>query len=89
MGGQGRRNSYSGLATLNISLDNGNNNTFNIVSTRLGTTTNILDGMNNGIINVESTAGPTNITATSGSSVINIGPVTFHRRALSMVSRVH
>jgi hypothetical protein len=65
---------YSGLATLNISLGSGADN-FTVLSTQSGTTTNIKDGTGDDTVNVQSTAGPTNIHTQSGSDVINIGSV--------------
>ncbi len=51
---------YSGLATLNIFLGGGND-TFNILTTFVNTTTNLNDGTGNDTVNVQITSGLTNI----------------------------
>lgn len=63
---------YSLISTVNIALGTGND-TFTVVSTNAGSTTNIPGGNGNETINVRSVAGPTFVNAGTGQSVVNVG----------------
>ncbi len=63
---------YSGLATLKISLGSGGN-TFTIVNTNSGTTTNVNTGSGNDTVNVRATSSVTTVNTGMGTNTVNIG----------------
>ena len=64
--------SYSGMATLNLSLGSGND-TLAVTSTSVPTITTINTGAGNDTVNVSATGGQTNIVNPGGADTVNVG----------------
>jgi hypothetical protein len=63
---------YSGLASLTVSLGSGGN-TFTVANTAAGTTSVLNSGAGNDTVDVQATTGSTTVATGSGSDTVNVG----------------